>query len=115
MKVVGGQDNKNFHYVVGSRNGSAMLFYCDSYGDVEMALGNFDLSPIVVSRFVRKLGDLSAAFKYIVRFEDKRVSGGTQGFMINETLVDPKIMATFKASIVSTYNQWPGRALTLCP
>jgi hypothetical protein len=34
-----------------------------------------------------------------MRFEDKRKKGGTQGFLIKETLVDPKIMATFKEAV----------------
>lgn len=101
LKVVGGKDNKNFHYVVSTLGGSAMLFYCDSYGDIEMALGNFSqLSSVAVIRFVRGLGALSPAFKYVQRFEDKRKKGGTQGFLIKETLVDPKIMAVFKKCVL---------------
>ncbi len=101
FKVVGGKNNKNFHYVVSTLGGSAMLFYCDSTGDVEMALGNFPhLSSSAVSRFVHKLGSLSPAFNYILRFEDKRRKHGTQGFLIKETLVDPTIMKAFKEAII---------------
>ena len=101
FKVVGGQNHKSFHYVVSTRGGSAKLFYCYSYGYVEVALGNFrHLSSTTVSRFVRKLGALSPAFKYILRFEDKREKGGTQGFLIKETLVDPIIMKAFKAAVL---------------
>ena len=101
FKVVGGQNYKTFHYVVSTRGGSAMLFYCSATGDVQMTLGNFPhLSSTVVSRFVGKLGALSPAFKYILRFEDKREKGGTQGFLIKETLVDPSIMKAFKAAVL---------------
>ena len=90
FKVVSGKNHKTFHYVVSTRGGSAMLFYCSSDGDVQVALGNFPhLSTTAVSRFVGKLGSLSPAFKYILRFEDKRKKGGTQSFLIKETLVDP--------------------------
>ena len=100
LKVLGGKNNKTFHYVVSTFGGSAMLFYCGSTGDVEMALGNFpQLSSASVIRFVRELGELSPAFKYIQRFEDKRKKGGTQGFLIKETLVDPKIMKVFKKCV----------------
>lgn len=106
LKVVGGKGNKNFHYVVGTRSGSAMLFYCDSGGGVEMALGNFpQLGAAVVSRFVRKLGALSPGFKYILRFEDSRKKGGTRGFWITETLVDPAIMKEFKAAILKLQDE----------
>lgn len=101
FKVVGGKDNKNFHYVVSTTGGSAMLFYCDSTGGVAMALGNFpQLSSAVVTRFVRKLGALSPAFQYIQRFEDKRKKGGLQIFLIKETLVDFKIMTVFKKCVL---------------
>ena len=101
LKVVGGQNHKTFHYVVSTRGGSAMLFYCGSAGDVQIALGNFPhLRSDAVSRFVRKLRPLSPAFKYVLRFEDKRVKGGTQGFLIKETLVDPIIMKAFKAAVL---------------
>jgi hypothetical protein len=56
LKVTAGAGTSNFHYVVGTRNGSAMLFYCDCSGWVWMALGNFpELSIAAVSRFLRKL------------------------------------------------------------
>lgn len=101
FKIVGGQNHKTFHYIVSTRDGSAMLFYCGSTGDVQVALGNFPhLSSTAVSRFVGKLGVLSPAFKYILRFEDKRKKGGTQGFLIKETLVDPTIMKAFKAAVL---------------
>ncbi len=101
LKVIGGKDNKNFHYVVSTTGGSAMLFYCDSTGCVAIALGNFPrLSSAAVIRFVRELGALSPAFKYIQRFEDKRKKGGLQIFLIKETLIDPKIMAVFKKCVL---------------
>ncbi len=101
LKVLGGKDNKNFHYVVSTVGGSAMLFYCSSTGDVEIALGNFpQLRSSAVIRFVRRLGALSPAFKYVMRFEDKRKKGGTQGFLIKETLIDPTIMAAFKEGVL---------------
>ena len=101
LKVVGGKDNKNFHYIVSTNGGSAMLFYCDSTGCVAMALGNFpQLSSAAIIRFVRELGALSPAFKYIQRFEDKRKKGGLQIFLIKETLVDPNIMAVFKKCVL---------------
>jgi len=106
LKLVGGQNHKTFHYVVSTRGGSAMLFYCDSYGNVEIALGNFPhLSSVAVSRFVRKLGALSPAFEYILRFEDKRKKGGTQSFLIKETLVDPMIMKAFKAAVLELQSE----------
>ncbi len=101
LKVVGGKDDKNFHYVVSTTGGSAMLFSCDSTGCVAMALGNFPrLSSTAVTRFVRELGALSTAFEYVQRFEDKRKKGGLQFFLIKETLVDPKIMAVFKKGVL---------------
>lgn len=101
LKILGGKDNKSFHYVVSTVGGSAMLFYCSSTGDVEIALGNFPhLRSSAVIRFVRRLGALSPAFKYVMRFEDKRKKGGTQGFLIKETLVDPTIMAAFKEGVL---------------
>ncbi len=101
LKVVGGQNHKTFHYVVSTRGGSAMLFYCSSGGDVQTALGNFrHLRSADVSRIVRKLYALSPAFEYLLRFEDKRVKGGTHGFLIKETLVDPIIMKAFKAAVL---------------
>lgn len=101
LRVVGGKDNKTFHYIVGTSDGSAMLFYCHSDGDVEIALGNFpQLRSSAVQHFVRGLGVLSPAFKYVQRFEDKRRKGGTQGFLIRETLVDPKTMAAFKEGVL---------------
>lgn len=100
LKVVGGASNTNFHYVVGIRSGSAMLFYCDASGGVQMSLGNFpELSTAAVSRFLNKLRS-SPGFKYIMRFQDRRVKGGTQGFLIKETLVDPTIMKQFKAAVL---------------
>ena len=101
-KVRGGKDHKTFHYMVRTRGGSEMLFSCDSYRGVYLALGNFpDLSSGEVSRFVRKLYALNRdAFKYIIRFEDKRVKGGLQGFSVNETLIDPQIMKKFKAAVL---------------
>ncbi len=114
LKVLGGKGNKNFHYVVGTKSGSAMLFYCDSCGDVEMALGNFpQLGVAAVSRFVRKLGALSPGFKYILRFEDSRKKGGTQGFWITETLVDPAIMKEFKAAILKLQDEIDPRGCAL--
>ena len=101
LKVLSGKDNKNIHYVVSTVGGSAMLFYCTSTGDVEIALGNFpQLRSSAVIRFVHRLGALSPAFKYVMRFEDKRKKGGTQGFLIKETLVDPTIMAAFKEGVL---------------
>ena len=101
LKVLGGKDNKNFHYVVSTVGGSAMLFYCSSTGNAEIALGNFpQLRSSAVIRFVRRLGALSPAFKYVMRFEDKRKKGGTQGFLIKETLIDPTIMAAFKEGVL---------------
>ena len=102
-KVRGGQNQKSFHYMVRTRGGHEMLFLCNSFGYVEVALGNFlqQLSSRDVSHFVRKLGVLSPdAFKYILRFEDKRKKGGLQGFAIKETLVDPIIMKAFKAAVL---------------
>ena len=99
-KVVGGASNTNFHYMVATRNGTAMLFYCDSYGSVEMSLGNFpELSTKSVSKFLRKLGP-SPGFKYVRRFEDRRLKGGSQGFLIKETLVDQTIMKRFQKAIM---------------
>jgi hypothetical protein len=101
FKIVGGKNNKTFHYLVSTSDGSAMLFYCSSTGDVQIALGNFpQLSSASVIRFVRKLGTLSPAFKFIQRFEDKRRKGGTRGFLIKETLVDPSIMVAFKKRVL---------------
>ncbi|MEE9201763.1 MAG: hypothetical protein V3U31_01030 [Dehalococcoidia bacterium] len=101
LKVVGGKDDRTFHYIVSTSGGSAMLFYCDSAGGVSIALGNFpQLRPRAVQRFVRKLGALSPAFKYVQRFEDRRRKGGTQLFLIEETLVDPRTMAAFKRGVL---------------
>ena len=101
FKVRGGQNHKTFHYVVSTKGGSAMLFYCDSYGGVEVALGNFiHLRSADVSRFVRKLHAVSPAFDYLLGFEDKRVKGGLQGFPVQETLVDPIIMKAFKEAVL---------------
>ena len=101
LKVVGGKDNITFHYVVSTLSGSAMLFYCSSGGDIQIALGNFpQLRSSTVIRFVRGLGALSPAFKYVQRFEDKRKKGGRQGFLVKETLIDPKIMSAFKESVL---------------
>ncbi len=115
LKVVAGEGNKNFHYVVGTRSGSAMLFYCDANGNVEMALGNFpQLGTAAVSRFVRKLGALSPAFEYLLRFEDRRKKGGTQGFKITETLVDPAIIKEFKAAVLKLHDEIdPSRSVPL--
>ena len=100
LKVVGGASNTNFHYVVGTSNGSAMLFYCDASGGVQMSLGNFpELSTATVSKFLRNLGS-SPGYKYVRRFEDRRLKGGTQGFLIKETLVDPTIMKKFKSAVI---------------
>jgi len=108
LKVVGGQDSKTFHYIVINKVGSSMLFYCDSSGSVQIALGNFpQLRQSVVIRYVRRLGALSPAFRYIQRFEDKRVKGGTQSFYIKETLVNPKIMAVFKKWVLELQQQIP--------
>lgn len=106
LKVVGGKGNKTVHYVISTKTGSAMLFYFDSFGGVQMALGNFpQLGTAALSRFIRKLGALSSGFKYILRFEDSRKKGGTQGFLIKETLVDPVIMKEFKATILKLQNK----------
>jgi len=35
-----------------------------------------------------------------MRFQDRRVKGGTRGFRIKETLVDPTIMKQFKAAVL---------------
>jgi len=35
-----------------------------------------------------------------MRFEDKRMKGGTQGFYIKETLVDHSIMKALKEAIL---------------
>ena len=65
FKVVGGASDTNFHYMVATRSGTATLFYCDSCGGVEMALGNFpELSTASVSKFLRTLGP-SPGFQYI--------------------------------------------------
>ncbi len=99
LKVIGGKDNKTFHYIVSTSCGSAMLFYCHSNGIIEITLGNFpQLRSSVVRHFVRGLGVLSSAFKYVQRFEDKR--GGPQHFVIKETLVDPNIMVAFKKGVL---------------
>jgi hypothetical protein len=101
LKVVGGKDNKTFHYMVSTSDGSAMLFYCHSDGSVEVALGNFpQLRPATVRRFVRSLDRLGPAFRYVQRFEDRRKKGGTQGFAVQETLVDPRIMAAFEEAVL---------------
>lgn len=100
FKVVGGASNTNFHHVVATKNGSAMLFYCDSSGGVEMSLGNFpELSTVSVSKCLRMLGP-SPGFEYIRRFEDRRLKGGRQGFLIKETLVDPTVMKNFQEAII---------------
>lgn len=100
FKVVGGASNTNFHYMVATKNGTSMLFYCDSSGGVQMSLGNFpELSTTSVSKFLRTLGP-SPGFEYIRRFEDRRLKGGTQGFSIKETLVDPTIMKKFQEAII---------------
>jgi hypothetical protein len=102
FKVTGGKDSRSFHYVVATRAGSAMLFYCGAHGDVEVALGNFpSLTTAEVSRFARRLSALSPGFRYLQRFEDRRLKGGTQGFLVNETLVDPGIMREFKAAVLA--------------
>jgi hypothetical protein len=43
-----------------------------------------------------------------MRFQDRRKKGGTQGFGIKETLVDPTIMKEFKAAILELQNQITG-------
>ncbi len=102
-KVLGGEDNKTFHYVVSARDGSHMLFYCDSSGGVEIKLSKFpQLAPSAVSQFVRKLGTLSPGFNYVLRLEDRRT---TQGFSINATLVDPTIMKQFQTAILKLQDQ----------
>jgi len=100
LKVVGGKENRTFHYAVSTSGGSATLFYCDSYGRVDIALGNFpQLCSSAVTCFARTLGALSPAFGYVERLEDRRKKGGTQGFLVKETLVNHRIMEAFQAAI----------------
>jgi len=100
FKVMAGKDNSNFHYVVATPTGTGMLFSCGSFGDVEMYLGNFTLDTHTVSHIVRKLFALNKSFEYLVRFEDKRVKGGSHGFLIKDTLVDPTVMKAFQNAVI---------------
>jgi len=99
VKIEGVQNNISFHYVVDTIMGSAKLFYCYASGEVNIALGNFTaLNSNAKRRFVNKLCALGDGFKYIARLIDNEPKA-RELFLVEETLVDPYIMKTFKEAI----------------
>ena len=107
LRIVGGTDNKSFYYIVGTRNGTDDLFYCDYTGNVWLTLGNFlELSPDIVTQFICKLVNLSpTGFMYLLPLEYHRMKGIKTGFCIKETLVEPAIMKEFKLGILKLQNE----------